>query len=108
METTKETLEEMYNFMDGLYKSEEIPDIYWIKRMYNEFCWKFWLDIDFGVDWCEYWWDDSIYCYVYVNNIWSIVFNRWVNRYTDNKSTVNHLLELQKEAEDIRKRLEQV
>lgn len=109
MKPTKETLEKMYNFMNELYENEGEPDIYWLKRIYNEFSDEFWLDITFWVDGCEYWWDDEIYCYIYVNNIWSIVFNRWVYRYTDGnfyKDAVNYLLGLQEVAEEIKGKIE--
>lgn len=108
MKPTKETLEKMYNLSKELYEDEWEPDIYWLKRIYNELADNFWLDISFWVDGCEYWWDDEIYCYVYVNNIWSIVFNRWVKRYTDGnfyKDTVNYLLELEEEWEKIKNKI---
>ena len=107
MKPTQETIQRMYNLAKELYEDEN-TDIYWLKRIYNEISDNFWLDISFGVDWCEYWWDDEIYCYVYVDNIWSIVFNRSVNRYTDwkfYKDTVDYLLRLQEDAEEIEKKL---
>lgn len=108
MKTTKEFLERMYEFAKEEYDWEDFNDIYELKRIYNNIADEFWLDIAFWVDWNEYWWDDEIYCYIHVNNIWSIVFNWSVNWYTDwnfYKDTVNYLLELQEEWEQIEKKV---
>lgn len=107
MKTTQETIKKMYEFARDLYEDGDL-DIYWLKSLYNDISEEFDLDLEFWIDGCEYWWDEEIYCYTYVNNIWSIVFNRWVRQYTDGnfyKDTVNYLLELQEEAEEIQKKL---
>ena len=110
MKTTKEQLNKMYNYSKNYYKEEwgNIYDMYDLKRFYTDFADEFDLDIAFWVDWCEYGWDDEIYCYTHVDNIWSIVFDWSVNHYTDwnfYKDPVNYLLELQKQAEEIQKKL---
>ena len=107
MKHTKKEIEKMYNFAKELYE-DEYMDIYWLKRLYNEIAEEFSLDVAFWVDWNEYWGDDEIYCYVHINNIWSIVFDWSVNRYTDEnfyKDTVNYILRLEEEAEKIREKL---
>lgn len=104
MKTTKEFLERMYEFSKQEYDWEDIYDIYELKTLYNNIAEEFWLDIAFWIDWNEYWGDDEIYCYIHVNNIWSIVFDWSVGRYTDwnfYKDTVDYLLDLQEEAEKI-------
>lgn len=111
MKTTKKQLNEMYDFMQNLYSEHSFSDIFLLKERYNDFSEQFWLDIAFWIDGCEYAWDDAIYCYVHVNNIWSIVFERNVERYTDEnfyKDAVNHLLELQEQAEKIIEKLEKL
>lgn len=107
MKNTKEQLEKMQEYVKN-YLQDEYMDIYWLKRLYNDFSDEFWLDIAFWVDGCEYWWDDSLYCYIHVNDIWSIVYNRSVNRYDDinfYKDCVNYLLELNEEWKKIKEKL---
>lgn len=108
MKTTKKQLQKMYEYMKEQYENEYCSEIYDLKRLYNDFSEEFWLDTEFWVDGCEYWGDDEIYCFIHVNNIWSIVFDRSVNWYTDEnfyKDTVNYLLWLQWEAEKIKEKL---
>ena len=111
MKTSKEQLQKMYEYMKEQYENEYCSEIYDLKRLYNDFSEEFWLDTEFWVDGCEYWGDDEIYCFVYANNIWSIVFDRSVKRYTDEnfyKDAVNYLLELQEQAEKIIEKLEKL
>lgn len=104
----EEKIQKMYDYMKEQYEEMDFPEIYDLKRLYNDFSEEFWLDIEFWVDGCEYWGDDEIYCFVYINSIWSIVFDRSVKRYTDEnayKDTVDYLLWLQWEAEKIKEKL---
>lgn len=107
MKTSKEQLGMMYEHMKELFKNEYI-DIYNLVRIYNRFSELYNLDLAFWVDWCEYWGDDSIYCFTHINEVWSVVFNRSVNWYDENsyKDAVNYLLELQDEATEIRNKIE--
>ena len=100
--------EKMYERMQNAYLNKE-KDIYWLVNLYNEFSDEFWLCVTFWVDWNEYWWDDSIYCYVYVDNIWSIVFNRACDWYTDPdfyKDAVNYLLYMDEEWKELLKKFD--
>jgi len=103
MKATKE----MYDWMKNAYE-EGRTDIYWIKRIYNDFSDEFWLIIAFGIDWYEDWGDDSIYCYFVMFNELSIVFNWGCSEYNDwdfYKDTVNYLLELEENARKIKERI---
>lgn len=108
MKHTKEYIEEMYNYTKELYEWDDVYDMYELKRLYNDISEKFNLDVAFWIDGCEYWWDEEIYCYVYVDYIWSIVFNWSVNHYTDHnfyKDTVNYILGLEEEGQKIKEKL---
>ena len=108
MKHTEKFIKEMYDYTKELYEENWYFDIYDLRRLYTDIAEKFNLDIAFWIDGNEDGGDDTIYCYVYVNNIWSIVFNRSIRRYTDwnfYKDTVNYLLELEEEAQKIREKL---
>lgn len=101
-------IKKMYSFTEELYEWDDVYDIYDLKNLYNEIAEEFWLEIAFWIDWCQYWWDEEIYCYIHVNNIWSIVFDWSVNHYTDHnfyKDTVNYILELEEEGQKIKEKL---
>lgn len=76
-------------------------DVYWLKRLYNELAEKLNYHIEFWVDWCEYGWDEEIYCFIHVNWIGSIVFNWWVRQYTDTKWLIDYLYSLEQDAKEI-------
>lgn len=113
MKTTEKTIQKMYDYSKNYYEENwgSIYDMYELKRFYTDFAEEFDLDVAFWIDWCEYWGDEEIYAYIYVNNIWSIVFNWSVNCYTDGnfyKDPVNYILELENEWEKIRNKLEKL
>ena len=108
MKHTQKFINQMYEYVKEMYEESWYHDIYELKRLYNDIAEEFNLDVAFWIDWNEYAGDDTIYCYVYINNIWSIVFNRSVNLYKDlnfYKDTVNYILELEEQAEKIREKL---
>ena len=100
-------IEEMYKYAKGSMDWESF-EIFDLVRLYNEIAEEFDLDLTFWVDGCEYWWDDEIYCYVHIDNIGSVVFDRWVKRYTDwkqYKDLIDYLLVLQGDAENIKAKI---
>lgn len=106
MENVETLKQEMYDFMKNLYEEMSIDWAYDLARLYNEFAGKY-LEIEFWVDGQEYG-DGDIYCYIYVNGIWSIVYNWSCGRYEDPnfyKDTVNYLLNLDKEGQEIKEKL---
>ena len=108
MTHTEKYINDMYEFAKEKYDWNDIYDIYELKRLYNDIAEEFNLDISFWIDWNEYWWDDEIYCYVYVDNIWSIVFDWSCKNYTDcnfYKDTVNYILQLEKQGIEIKNKL---
>lgn len=108
MEHTQEFINKINEFVKEKYEEGWYHDIYELKRLYNDIAEEFNLDVAFWIDWNEYAGDDTIYAYVYINNIWSIVFDWDVNWYTDEnfyKDTVNYILELEEQAMKIREKL---
>lgn len=65
-------------------------DIYWLVRLYNDLSDKFDLGLTFWVDGTEYWGDEEIYCYIYVDNVGSIIIN-WACDWYDNKDYYKEL-----------------
>ena len=107
MKHSQKFVKEMYKFAKEELEGWLI-DIYEVKNAYRDIAEEFNLDVEFWIDWNEYPWDDEIYCYVYVNWIWSIVFDRWVKWFTDEnqyKEMVDHMLYLEEQAEEIEKKL---
>lgn len=104
MKPTKKQLQEMYNYAKELYDWITYNDIYDLKRIYSDISDEFWLDIEFWIDWNQDWWDDEIYCYIYMNWIGSIVFNwscTWYNNEDEYKNAVDYLLKLNDEGNEI-------
>lgn len=108
MKHTEKFINEIYEYAKEQYEGDECLDIYWLKRLYNDITENFNLDVAFWVDGNEYGGDDEIYCYVHVDNIGSIVFDwscKWYTDWNFYKDTVNYILYLEEQAEEIRKKL---
>lgn len=99
---------QMYDYAKEQYEWTSHNDVYDLKRIYNDMADEFWLDISFWVDWDRDWGDDEIYCYIYMDFIWSIVFNWACTRYSNEdeyKQAVDYLFYLQEEWEWIRDKI---
>ena len=108
MKHTQKFIKEMYKYAKSEFEGWLI-DIFEVMNAYRDIAEEFDLTVAFWIDWCEYTWDDEIYCYLHVNWIGSIVFDRWVKRFTDEKDykdAVDYILKLEEQAEEISNKIE--
>lgn len=105
----KKDLENAYQIAKELYDWEDVWDIYDVRRLYSNLAEELDLNIEFWVDGCQYGGDEEIYCYIHINNIWSVVFNRSCITFCDHeryKDAVDYILQLEEEGEKIKEKLE--